>query len=85
MWDPGFHFAEVRLADIEGFQRRLAYEITIGRGTPEHPALMLSLEQRPGRCRGLAFRIAGNWWMPSPKSSGGARCFEVATTQPCCL
>jgi glutathione-specific gamma-glutamylcyclotransferase len=23
MWDPGFHFAEVRLADVEGFQRRL--------------------------------------------------------------
>jgi cation transport protein ChaC len=60
MWDPGFHFAEVRLADIEGFQRRFTYKITIGRGTPEHPALMVALEQRPGRCRGLAFRIAAD-------------------------
>lgn len=60
MWDPGFHFAEVRLADIEGFQRRFTYKIAIGRGTPEHPALMVALEQRPGRCRGLAFRIAAD-------------------------
>jgi cation transport protein ChaC len=58
MWDPGFHFAEVRLADLENYQRRFTLKIDLGRGSNEYPALMLSLEPRPGRCHGLAFRIA---------------------------
>ena len=60
MWDPGFHFAEVRLADVEGFQRRFTMKIHIGRGSQDFPALMLSLEQGQGRCHGLAFRIAAD-------------------------
>ena len=58
MWDPGFHFAEVRLADLDGYQRRFTLKIDLGRGSREHPALMLSLEAQTGCCRGLAFRIA---------------------------
>ncbi|KRQ88502.1 gamma-glutamylcyclotransferase [Bradyrhizobium valentinum] len=58
MWDPGFHFAEVRLADVENYQRRFTLKINLGRGSPNHPALMLSLEPGEGCCRGLAFRIA---------------------------
>ena len=57
MWDPGIHFSEVRLANLHGYQRRFTYRITIGRGSPECPALMLSLEPQAGCCRGLAFRI----------------------------
>jgi glutathione-specific gamma-glutamylcyclotransferase len=57
MWDPAFHFAEVRRADLHGFQRRFTYRTLMGRGTPQQPALMLSLEARPGCCQGLAFRI----------------------------
>ena len=62
MWDPGFHFAEVRLAQLPGYQRRFTYWTRIARGTPEQPALMLTLEQVAGECRcsGLAFRIAGD-------------------------
>ncbi len=60
MWDPGVHFREVRLADLEGYQRRFTYRTIMGRGTPERPALMLSLEARPGCCRGLAFCIAAD-------------------------
>jgi cation transport protein ChaC len=60
MWDPGLYFAEVRLADTEGYQRRFTYKITIGRGSPDRPALMLSLQRQPGSCRGLAFRIAAD-------------------------
>jgi cation transport protein ChaC len=60
MWDPGFHFAEVRLADVEGFQRRFTLKINLGRGSHDHPALMLSLEQGEGCCRGLAFRISAD-------------------------
>jgi glutathione-specific gamma-glutamylcyclotransferase len=57
MWDPAFHFAEVRRADLHGWQRRFTYRTLMGRGTPQQPALMLSLEARPGCCQGLAFRI----------------------------
>jgi len=57
MWDPGFHFTEVRLADLEGYQRRFTLKINLGRGSRDYPALMLSLEPQQGRCRGLAFRI----------------------------
>jgi glutathione-specific gamma-glutamylcyclotransferase len=60
MWDPGFHFAEVRLADVENYQRRFTLKINLGRGSPDHPALMLSLEPGKGCCRGLAFRIAAD-------------------------
>jgi cation transport protein ChaC len=58
MWDPGFHFDEVRLADVEGYQRRFTLKINLGRGSQDYPALMLSLEPQQGRCHGLAFRIA---------------------------
>lgn len=57
LWDPGFHFDEVRRADLDGYQRRFSLRIEVGRGTPECPALMLGLEPG-GRCQGLAFRIA---------------------------
>lgn len=60
MWDPGFHFCEVRLADLHGYRRRFCYRSTLGRGSREQPALMLSLERGGGRCTGLAFRIAGD-------------------------
>lgn len=59
MWDPGFHFAEVRLAEVAGYQRRFSYRSTIGRGTAERPALVLALEPGSGSCRGLVFRISG--------------------------
>ena len=58
MWDPGFYFAEVRLADVDSYQRRFTLKINLGRGSHDYPALMLSLEPQPGRCHGLAFRIA---------------------------
>jgi cation transport protein ChaC len=57
MWDPGIHFAEVRLARVEGFQRRFGYRISAGRGTPECPARMLTLAPLSGHCTGLVFRV----------------------------
>lgn len=61
MWDPGFHFDEVRLAHLPGYARRFTYWTRIARGTPERPALMLTLEPQAEicNCTGLAFRIAG--------------------------
>ncbi len=60
MWDPGIHFTEVRLARIEGYQRRFSYRINGGRGTPECPALMLTLGPHGGDCTGLVFRVAAD-------------------------
>jgi cation transport protein ChaC len=57
VWDPGFHFEEVRLAEVDGYQRRFSIKLSGARGSPERPALMLGLE-RGGRCQGLAFCMA---------------------------
>ena len=59
MWDPGFHFSEIRTAELDGYQRRFTLKSIGGRGTPDHPCLFLTLEKRAGStCAGLAFRIA---------------------------
>ena len=50
MWDPGLHFAEVRTAEVEGYQRRFTLKSIGGRGTQDRPCLFLSLEKRPGTC-----------------------------------
>jgi glutathione-specific gamma-glutamylcyclotransferase len=63
MWDPGFHFSEVRLAHLHGYQRRFTYWTRIARGSPERPALMLTLEKQADDtccCTGLAFRISAD-------------------------
>jgi glutathione-specific gamma-glutamylcyclotransferase len=57
MWDPGIHFVEVRQARLDGFERRFTYRMTVGRGSPECPALMLAIERQAGCCTGLAFRV----------------------------
>lgn len=60
MWDPGFWFNEVRRADLAGYHRAFSFRTLMARGTPERPALMLSLEAQPGRiCQGLVFRVDG--------------------------
>ena len=61
MWDPGFHFSEVRRADLPGHQRRFLFRTALGRGSPELPGLMLSLEPAAGLCQGLAFCIPPQW------------------------
>lgn len=57
MWNPGVYFEEVRRARVDGFVRRFALETAIGRGTPECPGLVLTLQRQAGTCEGLAFRI----------------------------
>jgi cation transport protein ChaC len=58
MWDPAFRFAEVRQADITGYQRHFCLKDELGgRGSREAPGLMAALDEGPG-CTGLAFRIA---------------------------
>lgn len=58
MWDPAFHFAEVRRATVPGYDRRFVLKHTYGaRGTREAPGLMAALDQGEC-CEGLVFRIA---------------------------
>lgn len=61
MWDPGFRFAEVRLAELPGHCRRFAHRTFLGRGSPDNPGLMLTLENGDGCCTGLAFRLGAAW------------------------
>ncbi|HET7598337.1 MAG TPA: gamma-glutamylcyclotransferase [Burkholderiales bacterium] len=57
MWNPAFHFVERRTARIHGFHRQFCLWSRGGRGSPQYPGLMLSLE-RGGSCTGVAYRIA---------------------------
>lgn len=56
MWEPAFHFSEVRRAHLEGYHRRFCLRSEFGRGTPDSPGLMAGLD-KGGSCHGLAFRI----------------------------
>ncbi len=90
MWDPGFHFVEVRLAELPGHQRRFTFKTDIGRGSTQHPGLMLSLTPSEGSCRGLAFRIAAQaadaetaiiWRREMVRGSYSPRYLSVTTPQ----
>ena len=57
IWNPAFHFAERRTARVHGYHRQFCLWARAGRGSPEKPGLMLSLEHG-GSCHGVAYRIA---------------------------
>jgi cation transport protein ChaC len=57
MWNPAFHYVERHTARIHGFHRQFCLWARGGRGSPERPGLMLSLESG-GSCTGVAYRIA---------------------------
>jgi cation transport protein ChaC len=57
MWNPAFHYVERRTARIHGFHREFCLRASRGRGSPERPGLMLSLESG-GSCMGVAYHIA---------------------------
>lgn len=56
MWNPAFRYAQISPARLFGFHRNFCLELTIGRGSPDNPGLMLALDHG-GSCNGLAFRI----------------------------
>jgi glutathione-specific gamma-glutamylcyclotransferase len=57
MWNPAFHYVERRTARVHGFHRQFCLWARAGRGSPERPGLMLSLESG-GSCTGVAYRVA---------------------------
>jgi cation transport protein ChaC len=56
IWNPAFHHTEKRRGRIYGYHRTYCIWTHLGRGTPDNPGLMLSLD-RGGSCCGAAFRI----------------------------
>ena len=56
MWNPAIRFAERRPALVHGFHREFCLLARAGRGSPERPGLMLSLEPG-GSCHGVAYRL----------------------------
>ena len=56
MWNPALRYAERRTALVHGFHREFCLLARAGRGSPERPGLMLSLEPG-GSCHGVAFRL----------------------------
>jgi len=59
MWDPGFVFEEVRMANVAGYSRKFCLVTEIGRGSPQMPGLMAALDHG-GSCQGLVFRITAD-------------------------
>ena len=56
MWNPAFDYAERQVGVVRGWHRRFCLRLTMGRGSPVNPGLMLALDLG-GTCRGVAFRI----------------------------
>ncbi len=56
MWNPAIEFADSCAGTVRGWHRRFCLWLHGGRGSPEHPGLMLALE-RGGSCAGMLFRI----------------------------
>ncbi|MGC2853853.1 gamma-glutamylcyclotransferase [Novispirillum sp. DQ9] len=58
MWNPAIRYEESRIATLHGFHRRFCLWSPVGRGSAEHPGLVLGLA-RGGSCKGVAYRIKG--------------------------
>ena len=59
MWNPAIHVADSKKAHVRGYHRTFCLTMSAGRGTPETPGLMLSID-RGGSCSGIAHRIAAD-------------------------
>ena len=58
MWNPGFDFTERVLATLPGYARTFCMRSIHHRGTPEHPGLVLALDEAAVNCQGLALAVA---------------------------
>lgn len=57
IWNPAFLFDDRRTGTVHGWHRQFCLWVRAGRGSPERPGLMLSLESG-GSCRGVVYRLA---------------------------
>ena len=56
IWSPMIKFIEKRKAKLFGYHRKFCMWTKLGRGSPDHPGLILALEPG-GSTKGIAFRI----------------------------
>lgn len=56
LWNPTVHYVEARTVTVHGWHRSFCLGSHVGRGSHEHPGLMLGLEPG-GTCQGLAYRL----------------------------
>ncbi len=57
IWNPLLRYVEHRLATVSGFHRSFCLRSRLGRGSFDHPGLVLGLDFG-GCCKGVAYRIA---------------------------
>ena len=58
IWNPGFETAERAIARLPGYARTFCMRSIHYRGTPEHPGLVLALDEYDGHvCEGVALRV----------------------------
>ena len=62
MWRPGFDFAEMQPARLDGWHRAPCVLSHVHRGTPERPGVVLGLDLG-GTCDGLAYRVPDMGWV----------------------
>jgi cation transport protein ChaC len=60
IWEPGFDFADRRVATLRGWRRAFCMSSVVYRGTPEAPGLVLALDRGDGAgsCVGVAYQVA---------------------------
>lgn len=60
IWQPGFAFADRRVATLHGYRRAFCMSSIVYRGTPEAPGLVLALDRGDGagHCVGVAYQVA---------------------------
>lgn len=58
IWNPTVRFIERRVARVTGWHRAFCLATQAGRGSVDHPGLVLGLDTG-GTCEGVAFRISG--------------------------
>ena len=57
IWSPMIEFIEKRKVRLFGYHRKFCMWTKLGRGSPDHPGLILALEPG-GSTKGIAFRIS---------------------------
>lgn len=56
IWNPEFEFEERHKVRIDGYHRAFCINSHTYRGTPEHPGVVLGLDEG-GSCEGIAYRV----------------------------
>lgn len=59
IWNPAIEFDAKSRCTIEGYHRSFCFWTTLGRGSEEHPGLMMGLEPG-GNCDGIAYKIGAD-------------------------